>query len=185
MLYRTLVLISALAAAAFAQNAVTQNAVTQNPVATSLKTLNDEAHRNLGEALGKAPEAMLDFRPVEGVMSFREIAGHLINTDNRLCSLVKGEAPPDTRDYQKEKVGLADLAAAWKKSGDYCSALLGSMTDADLGVVMKMGSREMSKASLVTRLVQHQGLHYGNLITYMRMKGMVPPETERSQQPRK
>ena len=175
MLCRTLLLLCALAASAMAQNAV----------ATSLKTLNEETHRNLGEALSKVPESMLDFRPVEGVMSFREIAGHLVNTDNRLCSLVKGEQPPDARDYQKEKVSLAELSAAWQKSGEYCSALLGSMTEADLAGVIKMGQREMSKASLVTRLVQHQGLHYGNLITYMRMKGIVPPETERSQQQRR
>jgi uncharacterized damage-inducible protein DinB len=175
MLCRTLAMLCALSLSALAQN----------PIATSLKNLNDETHRNLGEALGKIPETMLDFKPTEGVMTFREITGHLINTDNRLCSLVKGEAAPDTRDYQKEKLSLTDLAAAWKKSGDYCSAFLGSLSDADLAGTIKMGQREMSKASLATRLVQHQGLHYGNLITYMRIKGLVPPETERSQQPRR
>lgn len=174
MLCRGLTLLFVLAIGAHAQSAV----------GAALKTLNDEAHRNLGDALNKIPEDMLDFRPAEGTMSFREITGHLITTDFRLCSLIKGEQPPDTTDYQKAKLNKADLAAAWKKSGDYCAAMLGSLSDGDIAGVVKMGQREMPKAALLTRLVQHQGLHYGNLITYMRIKGIVPPETERAQQRR-
>lgn len=160
-------------------------AAAQSPVATALKNLNEEAHRNLGEALAKVPESILNFKPGEGVMTFREITGHLINTDNRLCSLMKGEEAPDKTDYQKGTHTKEQLAEAWKKSGEYCSAYLSSLSEADINGVVKMGQREMARANLLTRLVQHQGLHYGNLITYMRLNGIVPPETERSQQQRR
>jgi uncharacterized damage-inducible protein DinB len=34
-------------------------------------------------------------------------------------------------------------------------------------------------------LLDHTALHYGNLITYLRIKGLVPPETERRQAQKK
>jgi uncharacterized protein YciI len=46
---------------------------------------------------------------------------------------------------------------------------------------VKRGTREVVKANSGVHILWHPSLHYGNLITYMRLKGIVPPETERAQ----
>jgi hypothetical protein len=36
----------------------------------------------------------------------------------------------------------------------------------------------MPRASVLSTNMTHAALHYGNLVTYMRMKGIVPPSSE-------
>jgi hypothetical protein len=41
-----------------------------------------------------------------------------------------------------------------------------------------MGAADMPRASVLSTNMTHSALHYGNLVTYMRMKNIVPPSSE-------
>jgi len=136
--------------------------------------------RNLTEAVEKVHEGYLDFRPTAEVRTFREMVGHILDTENSVCAALKGEAGPAA--LEKAPLTKAELVAAVRKTNEYCDPVVKGLTDADSATLVKWGPREGPKAVPVTTMLAHGALHYGNLITYMRLRGMVPPETERAQQ---
>jgi uncharacterized damage-inducible protein DinB len=56
-----------------------------------------------------------------------------------------------------------------------------SLTDESLLQKVKNGQREMARGVLISAEIAHVNEHYGNLVTYLRLKGIVPPSTERAQ----
>ncbi len=52
------------------------------------------------------------------------------------------------------------------------------MTDASGAQRLKLGRREMPKLGVLTVNISHDMEHYGNLVTYMRLKSLVPPTSE-------
>jgi uncharacterized damage-inducible protein DinB len=47
------------------------------------------------------------------------------------------------------------------------------------------GQAQVPRAQPLIQNISHDNEHYGNLVTYFRAKGMVPPSTERAQQIRR
>lgn len=128
-----------------------------------------------------APE-MLDYRPVPEVKSFREQAAHILDGNYSMCAQIKGEANPNKTSLEKANLGKPALLKAAFEAGVYCTAALKGMTDSQGAESVGLsGGNSRTKAYTAVHLVEHFGLHYGNLITYMRLKGVVPPETERRQ----
>jgi hypothetical protein len=103
------------------------------------------------------------FKPTPEVRSFGEIIGHLANEHYSICSDVKGEANPQkATDFEKATTKAA-LVRALNDSYAYCE-----------GVTPK---DDKGFANLLVNLT-HDNEHYGNLVTYMRMKGIVPPSSQ-------
>ncbi|HZP48278.1 MAG TPA: DinB family protein [Vicinamibacterales bacterium] len=122
--------------------------------------------KRLNTAAAQAmPDANYAFKPAPEVRSFGEIVGHLANEHYMICSDVKGAANPQkTVDFEK-KTTKAELVKALNDSYAYCE-----------GVAPK---DEKTFANLLVN-VTHDSEHYGNLVTYMRMKGIVPPSSQPS-----
>ena len=73
---------------------------------------------------------------------------------------------------------LADVFA-------YCDTVYGTMTDARAMELIASGTGQAPRAGRLIGNLTHVNEHYGNLVTYMRIKGYVPPSTERAQQQQK
>jgi len=111
------------------------------------------------------PEANYAFKPSADVRSFGEIIGHLANEHYMLCSQIKGEANPQKSVDFEKKTAKADLVKALNESNAYCDA------------AAPMAKDEKAFGTLLLN-VTHDSEHYGNLVTYMRMKGIVPPSSQ-------
>jgi len=124
------------------------------------------------------PEANYSFRPTSDVRTFGELIGHLANEHYMICSGVKGEKnPQESVDFEK-KTAKADLVKALQESNAYCDAVYGSLTDTPkLTQPATAGRRDTPFSSLLMN-VTHDSEHYGNVITYLRMKGLVPPSSQ-------
>jgi uncharacterized damage-inducible protein DinB len=93
--------------------------------------------------------------------------------------LAKGEAPPKN---EAEKItAKGDLVKALNDSFAFCDAVFNTLTDEALLAKVKNGQREVARGVLISAVIAHVNEHYGNLVTYMRLKGIVPPSTERAQ----
>jgi uncharacterized protein YciI/uncharacterized damage-inducible protein DinB len=154
-------------------------AFAQNPVTDSIRTNYTSQKRNLLEAVDKAPESIFPYRPTAEVMTFAELVAHITASNFSDCSVLKGEANPNAANTAKP-VSKADVSAFLKSSFDYCDPVIQSLTDSQLPDKVQRGTREVVKAGSGVHILWHPSLHYGNLITYMRLKGIVPPETERA-----
>jgi uncharacterized damage-inducible protein DinB len=125
----------------------------------------------------KMPEENYSFKPVDTVRSYGQIIGHLADAQYLFCSTASGEKNPDLK-IEKTKTSKADLVAALKEGFAYCDKVYDSMTDAAATQTVKFFGNDVPKHAVLSVNVGHNMEHYGNLVTYMRIKGIVPPTSE-------
>ena len=153
-----------------------------NPVSTALKNAWESAKRNIKESAEQMPDDGYDFKPVPTVRSFGAILGHVAGVNYLYCGAAKGDKTPREEDaVEKAAKTEADLVKALNESLAYCDAAFASLTDAGAGEMVDnpFGDGKISRAQPLIGNVVHLNEHYGNLVTYFRIKGMVPPSSKR------
>ena len=154
-----------------------------NPLSATLKQLYEGVVRNVMESAEKVPDDMYAFKPTPEVRSVGGMVGHVADALFSYCARASEKTAPMS-DIEKTKTAKADLVAALKDAKAYCDGVYGGMTDAAALKTIKVGQNEFPVARLLIANISHVNEHYGNLVTYMRLKGLVPPSTERAQAPR-
>ena len=147
-----------------------------NPFSTDAKQSYTGIKNSITRAADKMPEANYSFKPVPEVRTYGEIIGHIADIQVMLCGLVKGEPKQGTAGTKTSK---ADLVAALKDSFDYCDSVYNSMTDATAAQKVKMFGRELTKLGVLNFNTMHDNEMYGTAVAYLRMKGIVPPSSEK------
>ena len=94
------------------------------------------------------------------------------------CAAVLGKPGP-APGIEKSKTTKADLVQAVKDAFAYCDAAYDGLTDAQAGALVKFFGAEQAKATVLSFNTAHNNEHYGNIVTYLRMKGLVPPSSEK------
>ena len=149
----------------------------QNPLSDDVRRAYAETKKNIVRSAEKMPEEHYNFRPAPRVRSFGELIGHVAQEQYLFfCGPVKGENK--AVDIEKTKTTKVDLVAAIKESFAYCDAVYDGMTDAEAVKIVTVGGSTSTKLRLLWMNITHDELHYGNMVTYLRMKGIVPPSTE-------
>jgi uncharacterized damage-inducible protein DinB len=150
-----------------------------NPLSTETKQLFMTAKNDILKSAAKVPEADYSFKPTPEVRSFGEILGHVADAQYLFCSAVKGEPrSPDSLTIEKTKHTKAELAAALNEAFAYCDSAYNAVTDATAADKVKFFGADRTKLATLAFNTAHTFEHYGNLVTYMRIKGIVPPSSE-------
>lgn len=157
-------------------------------LAGSLKAQHQSIRKYLVSAAEKMPDADFHFKP-QGtppeVRTFGQIVAHLANANNAFCAGAKGEKPAAAPlDDQKETKPKAELVKALSDALTYCDSVYDSQTTSTLTEMMKRPgpnntTLERARGNALIANLSHNNEHYGNLVTYMRAKGLVPPSSER------
>jgi uncharacterized damage-inducible protein DinB len=176
--------------AAFAQDSKTPPApsskgeqasqVNPNPFSTYNKIFYARMKTILVSSAEKMPEESYNFKPTEAVRSYGQIVGHVADAQYNFCSMALGETNPGLK-IEETKTTKADLVAALKGALAYCDKAYDSMTDASGTQTVKLFGMDMPKFGVLNINNAHDMEHYGNLVTYMRLKNIVPPSTEQAQ----
>ena len=116
------------------------------------------------------------------VRSFGQLVGHVADASYSFCSQAIGEAAP-VKDIEKTKTSKADLVAALKDGVAYCNKAFDSMTDAKGSEIVKLFNFNIAKLTVLSINTAHTDEHYGNMVTYLRLKGIVPPTSENQPAP--
>jgi uncharacterized damage-inducible protein DinB len=141
------------------------------------------AKSNLLRSAEKMPEENYGFKPAETVRSFGQIVGHVADSQYYFCSVALGEKNP-AKAIEKTKTSKADLVAALKDAIGYCDRAYGGLTDAQGAETTTLfNNMNMPRRDVLTANLMHGVEHYGNLIVYLRMKGLVPPSSEQGMTP--
>jgi uncharacterized damage-inducible protein DinB len=153
-----------------------------NPISQAIKGTWDGAKRNVNESAAQMPDADFAFKPTDQVRTFGQILAHIAGANYVFCSAARGEKSPFAEDHF-EKIGKAkaDIVKALNESMAYCDAAYTSLTDrsAAESIAMPFGMGNAARASALINNAVHLQEHYGNLVTYFRIKGMVPPSSRR------
>jgi uncharacterized damage-inducible protein DinB len=168
-----LILASLIAVPALAQTP----AAAANPGVDAAKTTFTIMSRYFTAAAEQVPEADYSFRPVETVRTVGQLIGHMAGANNMFCAAALGEAPKGEDDIEKTVTTKAGLVAALKASNEYCARAYAMTDAASAGRTMLFG-QDQSKAFALSLNAAHVAEHYGNMVTYMRMKGLVPPSSQ-------
>jgi uncharacterized damage-inducible protein DinB len=149
-----------------------------NPLSTGEKGFYMMVSGALIAGAEKMPEENYAFKPTPEVRSFGELVGHAADAQYMFCSIASGDKNPNMGSIEKSKTSKADLVQALKDGVAYCNKVYGAMTDAQATEVVKMFGRNLAKLTVLSVNTAHADEHYGNMVTYLRLKGIVPPTSE-------
>jgi uncharacterized damage-inducible protein DinB len=165
--------------------AAAQSGNAQNSVLAPLKTQWENTRTLVEGIVAQVPEDMYDFRPTPEVRSFREQFTHLIDENFRFMAQAAGETPPMEKSVIDQLKGRDEILKALKASYDYGTNVWMGMTDQKAMEMIqgRGGQQQLRWAPILVQIIDNMN-HYGNLVVYVRLKGMVPARTaERQQQP--
>jgi uncharacterized damage-inducible protein DinB len=147
-------------------------------LAEGIRSLYRSIRNNVVEAAELMPDAEYGFKPTPDVRSFGQLVGHVTNTHYNFCSAARSVASPAKVNHETLTT-KTELVAALKASVAFCDAAYDETTDATIGSGAKFGSAAITVGYALTYNVAHDNEHYGNMVTYLRLKGLVPPSTSR------
>jgi uncharacterized damage-inducible protein DinB len=165
------------------------NAAGQAPPANPLSTwLRDAFTRNGGTILRtaeKMPEENYGLRPGPQmeVRTFGQQVGHLANYNYLWCSQSKGEKNPNAGNDLTKLSTKAEFIKALTDAFAYCNGAYSSLTDASgaemIDITQENGrtTRNLRMALLILNY-GHNNEIYGSMVSYLRMKSIVPPASE-------
>ena len=142
-----------------------------NPLTTTLSIFRSNMQDKIMKAADAMPESKYSYRPTKDVRSFGEIVTHVADISYTLCSNVKGEATPATATAKGSKT---EIVAYLKVSFDYCDGVYSGFPDAHLNDPANFFGFKTNEMFILTQVGNHDALHYGNLVTYLRINGLEP-----------
>lgn len=131
---------------------------------------------NLTKLAAKVPDDQYAFKATPEIRSIGELIAHVADSQAGTCSFVTTGQPKRVAEGKTTK---ADLVAALNESFTVCDAAFDSLSDANATATFKTPRGERSKVATLASLVAHSNEEYGYLAVYLRLKGIVPPSSEK------
>jgi uncharacterized damage-inducible protein DinB len=130
----------------------------------------------IAQAAADMPEADYAYAPTPGVRTFGQLVGHLANAQHMICAMALGEQSQGGRNWE-QVTDKAALVAALRASSEVCDRAYQQSDEAALQSGELFG-RPTTRLGMLVLNVSHDFEHYGNMVTYLRIKGMVPPSSQ-------
>ena len=152
----------------------------QNPLSTDTKNFYNGIKGTLTKAADQMGDADYAFKASPMERTYGAMVGHIADVQFALCGNANGEEKKS--DAEKTKTAKADLVAALKASFDYCDGVYNGLTDADAATLVPLfGPRKATKLAVLNFNIAHDNEMYGQMVVYLRIKGQVPPSSQRRQ----
>ncbi|HWP83674.1 MAG TPA: DinB family protein [Terriglobia bacterium] len=133
--------------------------------------------------VSQVPENLYDFKPTPEVRTFREQFTHLVTENYTFMARAAGEAPPVDVSALGQLKGREEILKALKESYDYGAKVWAGMNDQKLAeMVPGRGGQQQARLTAILGNITDNMDHYGNLVVYVRLNGMVPGRTAARQQ---
>jgi DinB superfamily len=128
------------------------------------------------------PEDKMKYQPTPDVRSFARLFGHIMDDNNGACWALAGlpQAParvdtPNSAESGANKLTKAEILKGLEGSVALCQQAFAAVTPANMMLQNGRGSR--TNLGTLIYNTAHVNEHYGNLVTYLRLNGMVPPSS--------
>jgi uncharacterized damage-inducible protein DinB len=187
MMKSPLLAVAILVAATFVLPAGAQDAMKKNtavkpadsPSKVVLDSWNDVGRKLIAMA-EDFPEDKYDFKPTPAQRSFAEQLLHAAGANYFFTSPAMGQKPPSEEDPKRDQYKTkADVVSFVKKSfADGATAIKakGDKGMSDL-LVDPFSHQQVRVSDFAYGFIEHDGEHYGQLVGYYRLAGLVPPES--------
>lgn len=122
------------------------------------------------------PEEKYGFQPTPEVRTFGQLIGHVAGAERMFCAIALGEPPTAEADIENKVTSKAGLIEALEASMTYCERAY-AQTDAATQAPVTMFGQKVTRFYALAMNATHNGEHYGNIVTYLRINGIVPPSS--------
>jgi uncharacterized damage-inducible protein DinB len=158
--------------------------MTANPITDAERKTYDEYKNYLLKAADEMPEKDYAFRPAtmpaadkKDIRTFAEVLIHIADENGMFCGLAEGMTAP------APAAGATTKAAVQKALADsfaFCDKAWAGTTDknAVTAVELPFGLGMSTRLAALSFNSAHNAEHYGNVVTYLRAKGLVPPSSQ-------
>jgi uncharacterized damage-inducible protein DinB len=127
-------------------------------------------------AAADVPDSLYAYKPVATVRTFGQLIGHVAGAQYMICAAALGDPPRGEDEIEKTKTTKTELLAALRASTEYCGRAY-AQSDAAAQQRTQLFGQDRSRLAALGINATHNAEHYGNLVTYMRMNGLVPPSS--------
>jgi uncharacterized damage-inducible protein DinB len=149
------------------------------PLAGELQKSYASIKPNLLKAADKMPAEDYTFKPTPDIRTFARVVNHVTEAQLHICGAANNtdssalpKVPADTADK-------ATIVEALKASFAECDKAYSGLTDANLTDMLPAGQVKRSRLSMLWGNVAHDNEQYATLSLYLRLKGLVPPSSEK------
>lgn len=162
-----------------AQNAMKAVKPPDSPSQAVLAAWNDIGRKLIAMA-EDFPEDKYDFKPNPAERSFAEGLLHAANANYFFINPAMGKPMPAEEDPKRDQYKTkADVVAFVKKSFADGAAAIKAKGDKGMSdlLVDPFANQQVRVLDMAYGLIEHSGEHYGQLVVYYRVAGLVPPES--------
>jgi len=149
----------------------------KNPLIETSKGMYGMVKNDILKSADKIPDNMWSFQPTPQVRTIGQLFAHIADGQYEFCGAVT-DAKPTQKDVEKTAKTKEEIVAAVKTAFAFCDAAYAKMNDAGASDIVAFFGLKSSRLGIMDFNIAHTFEHYGNLVTYMRIKGIVPPSSE-------
>ncbi len=183
-------MIAACSTAAFAANPQAAGEAQEKPTFASVY---DHALSNIEKEIVGAAEAMpedkFNFAPTgpgefKGVRTFAQQIKHVAEANYAFGSAILQEKPPVEMKGPNGPDSItsrADILKYLKDSFAYAHKAMGTINESNILTPTKgpFGDRPTTRLAMATSILSHPFDHYGQMVEYLRMNGIIPPASRK------
>lgn len=151
-----------------------------NPLASEIQASYARLKPNILKAADKMPAADYSFKPTPDIRTFARVVNHVTEAQLHICGAANNtdatalpKVPPETADK-------AVVVEALKASFAECDKAYAGVTDANQTEMLTVGPLgKRTRLSMLWGNIAHDNEQYAILSLYLRLKGLVPPTSEK------
>ena len=134
---------------------------------------------NILKAADKMPAENYSYRPTPEIRTFARVVNHVTEAQLRICGTLNGTAPDALPKVPPETADKAAIQTALQASFAECDKAYAAISDDNLLQMLTLGPITRTRIGFAWGNVSHDNEQYATLALYMRLKGIVPPSSEK------
>lgn len=142
----------------------------------SVKALHEAVKGYVTKAAAMVPEDKYKYQPTKEVRTMGALFGHIANASAMFCNAASGMKPASSVDAEKLAT-KAEIQKALADAFSTCDHAFSMINAKTLNENITVIGQTHSRLGTLAFNNAHNFEHYGNIVTYMRINGMVPPSS--------
>lgn len=152
-------------------------------IVMEVRAIFNNIKNNITKAADQFPEDKYGWSPTPDVRTWGGLMSHIVDDNNGACFTLSGDTgtPPPRLDNAGKPIEAGrnlkktDIVKLLAESFARCDKAFDAVNETNMAE--RNGNTNRSKFGAVFYDTQHINEHYGNIVTYMRLQGMVPPSS--------
>lgn len=143
------------------------NATMETTISSTLINHWEQAGEKLATLAAEIPENKFDYRPKDGLRSAADVLRHVAFWNRYVADRARGKKGDDTRnEFPKDE---------FASKQQIIEVLKQSAADASKALKANRPGLSAETMEMLIMFIEHTCEHYGQLVVYARLNGIVPP----------